>query len=157
MNEETVVLLHSKYCPFSLNYIKKIPSLTMDIITICIDHKNVRDLILNSDYRIQTIPCILVFNDTITAYEGDMLDHWTKMHTRQKTVVPVKTSTITPINMTTNDQDEKDPLEHLKKQSSSRKNIKNGKKPSLAEMAKQMAKDREIYVKKNDKQRVEKF
>lgn len=73
----TTLFLYSKYsqaCKTSSILLKSIPELS-DAIFICVDKKEVRDHIANSDYsKISFFPCLIrIFNDTlhIEIFEGE--------------------------------------------------------------------------------------
>ena len=74
-----VVLMYSKYSKRCEN-ILQLMNPAMDFRKICIDHDEVRKLVLKDEkkYQVQTVPCILVFysNGVMNKYEGNDAFRW---------------------------------------------------------------------------------
>lgn len=97
-NDYTTLFLYSKYsraCKTSSILLKSIPELA-DAIFICVDKKEVRDHITNSEQysKISSFPCLIrIFNDTLNVevFEGEkvyeLFDSYQRGNTKKKSLV----------------------------------------------------------------------
>ena len=71
MDTETIYFIHSQYCNFCSNIMKKLSKVEHSMKIICIDSKRFRQRVLrNKIYNIKYVPCIIIINDNVTIYQG---------------------------------------------------------------------------------------